>query len=172
MKSLFFPIVFAFCFVMKLAGTKAVLTGEKPSSSKSQNKACHGRPLPSAVRPQKPIYAIDWHSFLCLGLEINTLFSALFLSDTLCTSKGKRGLYRTQDAMGTPVEVRLLYLAPFKNIIGLMYGIRLFYLPHLIFCLSSFYEFTTKVGNKIPQKLETKYRKSWKQNATKVGNKC
>ena len=74
--------------------------------------------------------------------------------------------------MGTPVQVRVMYPTPFKNIIGLIHVIRLFYLPLLIFCLSSFYEFTTKVGNKIPQKLETKYRKSWKQNATKVGNKC
>lgn len=61
MKSLFFPIVFAFCFVIMLAGTKAVPTGETPSSGRSQNKPCHGRPLPSAVRLQKPIYAIDWH---------------------------------------------------------------------------------------------------------------
>ena len=74
--------------------------------------------------------------------------------------------------MGTPVQVQFLYPAPFKNIIGLIHGIRSFCLPHLIFCLSSLYEFTAKVGNKIPQKLETKYRKSWKQNATKVGNKC
>ena len=95
MKSLFFPIVFVFCFAIMLAGTKAVPTGETPSSGRSQNKACHGRPLPSAARPQKPIYAIDWHSFLYLGLEINALFSVLFLSDTLCSSKGKKGLYRT-----------------------------------------------------------------------------
>ena len=47
-----------------LAGTKAVPTGETPSSGRSQNKACHGRPLPSAARPQKPIYAIDWHIFV------------------------------------------------------------------------------------------------------------
>ena len=45
------------------------------------------------------------------------------------------------------------------------------YLPNLIFCLSSFYEFTAKVGNKTPQKLETKYRKSWKQMLTKK-SKC
>ena len=95
MKSLFFPIVFAFCFVIMLAGTKAVPTGETPSSGRSQNKACHGRPLPSAARPQKPIYAIDWPSFSCLGLEINTLFSVLFLSDALCSSKGKKGLCKT-----------------------------------------------------------------------------
>ena len=95
MKSLFFPIVFAFCFVIKLAGTKAVPTGEILSSGRSQNKACHGRPLPPAARPQKPIYAIDWHSFLYLGLETNTLFSVLFLSNTLRSSKGKKGLYRT-----------------------------------------------------------------------------
>lgn len=90
MKSLFFPIVFAFCFVIKLAGTKAVPTDEILSSGRSQNKACHGRPLPSAACPQKPIYAIDWHSFLYLGLETNTLFSVLFLSNTLCSSKGKK----------------------------------------------------------------------------------
>ena len=95
MKSLFFPIVFVFCFAIMLAGTKAVPTGETPSSGRSQNKACHGRPLPSAARPQKPIYAIDWHSFSYLGLETNTLFSVLFLTDTLCSSKGKKGLYRT-----------------------------------------------------------------------------
>ena len=57
--------------------------------------------------------------------------------------------------MGTPVQVRFLYPAPFKNIIGLIQGIRSFCLPLLILCLSSFYEFTTKVGNKMPQKLET-----------------
>ena len=95
MKSLFFPIVFAFCFVIMLAGTKAVPTGETPSSGRPQNKACHGRPLPSAGRPQKPIYAIDWHSFSYSGLETNTLFPVLFLSDTLCSSKGKKGLCRT-----------------------------------------------------------------------------
>ena len=39
MKSLFFPIVFAFCFVIVLAGTKAVPTGETPSSSMSQKHA-------------------------------------------------------------------------------------------------------------------------------------
>ena len=94
MKSLFFPIVFVFCFVIMLAGTKAVPTGETPSTGGPRNKACHGRPLPSAARPQKPIYAIDWH-FLYFGLEINTLFSVLFLSDTLCSSKGKTGLYKT-----------------------------------------------------------------------------
>lgn len=59
MKSLFFPIVFAFCFAIMLIVTKAVPTGETPSSGQSQNKACHGRPLPSVVRPQKPIYVID-----------------------------------------------------------------------------------------------------------------
>ena len=95
MKSLFFLIVFAFCFVIVLAGTKTVLTGEKPSSSMFQNKACHGRPLPSAARPQKPIYAIDWHSFSYSRLEVNTLFSVLFLSDTLCSSKGKKELCKT-----------------------------------------------------------------------------
>ena len=94
MKSLFFPILFAFCFVIMLAGTKAVPTGETPSSGKSQNKACHGRPLPSAARPQKPIYAIDWHSFSYSGLETNTLFFVLFLSDTLFSSKGKKELCR------------------------------------------------------------------------------
>ena len=55
-----------------------------------------------------------------------------------------------------------------KNIIGLIHGIRPFYLSRLIFCLSSFYEFTAKVGNKMPQILEPKYRKSWKQNVNKV----
>ena len=55
-----------------------------------------------------------------------------------------------------------------KNIIGLIHVIRPFYLSHLIFCLSSFYEFTAKVGNKMPQKLELKCRKSWKQNVNKV----
>lgn len=70
--------------------------------------------------------------------------------------------------MGTPVQVRFLYPAPFKNIIGLIQGIRSFCLPHLIFCLSSFYEFTAKVGNKIPQKLETKCHKSWKQMLTSL----
>lgn len=65
--------------------------------------------------------------------------------------------------MGTPVQVRFLYPAPFKFEIGLIHGIRPFYLPHLIFCLSFFYEFTAKVGNKIPQKLETKCHKYWKQ---------
>lgn len=39
MKSLLFPIVFAFCFVIKLTGTKAIPTGETPSSGRSQNKA-------------------------------------------------------------------------------------------------------------------------------------
>ena len=95
MKSLFFPIVFAFCFVIMLAGTKAVPTGETPSIGRSQNKACHGRPLPSAARPQKPIYAIDWHSFSYFGLKTNTLFFVLFLSDTFCSSKEEKGLYRT-----------------------------------------------------------------------------
>ena len=33
MKSLLFPIVFAFCFVIKFAGTKMVPTGEIPSSA-------------------------------------------------------------------------------------------------------------------------------------------
>lgn len=47
-----------------LAGTKAVPTGETPSSGRSQNKACHGRPLPSAARLQKPMYVIDWHFFV------------------------------------------------------------------------------------------------------------
>ena len=47
MKSLFFTIVFASCFAIILAGTKAVPTGETPSSGGSQNKVCHGRPLPS-----------------------------------------------------------------------------------------------------------------------------
>ena len=94
MKSLLFPIVFAFCFVIKLAGTKAAPTDETPSSGRSQNKACHGRPLSPAARPQKPMYAIDWHSFLYFGLETNTLFSVLFLSDTLCSSKGKKELCR------------------------------------------------------------------------------
>ena len=70
-----------------------------------------------------------------------------------------------QNAMGTPVQVRFLYPAPFKFEIGLIHGIRPFCLSHLIFCLSSFYEFTAKVGNKIPQILETKYHKSWKQKA-------
>ena len=74
--------------------------------------------------------------------------------------------------METPVQVRFLYPAPFKFEIGLIHCIRPFYLPHLIFCLSYFYELTAKVENKMPQNLETKYRKSWKQNATKVGNKC
>lgn len=46
-------------------------------------------------RPQKPIYAIDWHSFSYLGLETNTLFSVLLLSDTLCFSKGKKRLCKT-----------------------------------------------------------------------------
>lgn len=46
-------------------------------------------------RPQKPIYAIDWYSFSYLGLETNTLFSVLFLSDTFCSSKGKKELCRT-----------------------------------------------------------------------------
>ena len=64
MKSLFFPIVFVFCFVIMLAGTKAVPTGETPSTGGPRNKACHGRPLPSAARPQKPIYAIDCHFFI------------------------------------------------------------------------------------------------------------
>lgn len=44
MKSLFFPIVFAFCFAIMLIVTKAVPTGETPSSVQSQNKACHCRP--------------------------------------------------------------------------------------------------------------------------------
>lgn len=43
-----------------LAGTKAVPTGETPSSGRSQKYACHGRPLPSA----KAIYAIDWYFFV------------------------------------------------------------------------------------------------------------
>lgn len=55
-----------------------------------------------------------------------------------------------------------------KNIIGLIHVIRPFYLSHLIFCLSSFYEFTAKVGNKMSQILEPKYRKSWKQNVNIV----
>ncbi len=59
MKSLLFPIVFAFCFVIKLAGTKAVPTDETPSSDRFQNKTCHGCSLPSAACPQKPIYVID-----------------------------------------------------------------------------------------------------------------
>ena len=49
---------------MKLAGTKAIPTGGTPSSSMSQKYACPGCPLPSAARPQKPIYAIDWHFFV------------------------------------------------------------------------------------------------------------
>ena len=69
MKSLFFSIVFEFYFVIMLAGKKMVPTGETPSIGRSQNKACHGRPLPSAARPQKPMYAMDWHSFLYLGLK-------------------------------------------------------------------------------------------------------
>lgn len=36
-----------------------------------------------------------------------------------------------------------------KNIIGLIQGIRPFYLSRLIFCLSFFYEFTAKVRNKM-----------------------
>ena len=44
MKSLSFPIVFEFYFVIMLAGTKTVPTGETPSIGRSQNKACHGRP--------------------------------------------------------------------------------------------------------------------------------
>lgn len=51
MKPLFFPIVFAFCFVIMLAGTKAVPTDETPSIDRSQKYACNGRPLPSAARP-------------------------------------------------------------------------------------------------------------------------
>lgn len=90
MKSLFFPIVFAFFFVLMLAGAKAAPTDETPSFGRSQNKACYDRPLPLATRPQKPMYAIDWHSFFCLGLEINTLFSVLLRSDTLCSFKGKK----------------------------------------------------------------------------------
>ena len=39
MKSLVFPIVFALCFVILLAGTKAVPTGETPSLGKSQKKS-------------------------------------------------------------------------------------------------------------------------------------
>lgn len=50
-----------------------------------------------------------------------------------------------------------------KNIIGLIHGIRPFYLSRLIFCLSSFYELTAKVGNKMPQILEP--------NTAKVRNK-
>ena len=121
-KSLFFPIVFAFCFVVMLTGTKAVPTGETPSFGRSQNKACHGRP--QLVR--KSQYTLLIGIFLYIGLETNTPFSVLFLSDTLCSSKGKKGLCRTQDAMGTPMQVRFLYVAPFKFEIGLIHGIRPF----------------------------------------------
>ena len=72
MKSLFFPIVFAFCFVIMLAGTKAVPTGETPSSGRSQKYACHGRPLPSAARSRSQytlligilFRALDWKQIL------------------------------------------------------------------------------------------------------------
>ena len=42
-----FSIVFVSCFVIMLAGTKAAPTDEILSSGRFQNKACHGRPLPS-----------------------------------------------------------------------------------------------------------------------------
>ena len=48
-----------------------------------------------------------------------------------------------------------------------------------LFCLPYFkalfilvpWIFTANIGNKIPQMLETKNHKSWKQKTTKVGNK-
>ena len=94
-----FLFVIVFPFAIMQLGTKAVPTGETPSIDRSQKYACHGRPLPSAARPQKPIYAIDWPSFSYLWLEINTLFSVLLLSDTLCSSIGKKGPCRTQDPL-------------------------------------------------------------------------
>ena len=92
MKSLFFPILFAFCFVIMLAGTKAVPTGETPSSGRSQNKACHGRPLPSAARPQKPIYAIDWQSFSHLGQEKYAIFRPVPIGCALFSQRKERAM--------------------------------------------------------------------------------
>lgn len=45
---------------------------------------------PQLVRKSQYTLLID--IFLYLGLETNTLFSVLFLSDTLCSSKGKKEL--------------------------------------------------------------------------------
>lgn len=63
-------------------------------------------------------------------------------------------------SMSFKVKNKKVKIETTQNIIGLIHGIRPFYLSCLIFCLSSFYEFTAKVGNKMPQILEPKYRKS------------
>lgn len=62
MKSLLFPIVFAFCFVIRLAGTKVV------PIVKHHHLAGLKTRLAMAVRfrPQKSMYAIDWHFFRTL----------------------------------------------------------------------------------------------------------
>lgn len=67
MKSLFFPIIFEFCFVIKLAGTKTVPTDEILSSGRSQNKACHGRPLSSYSYRIR--FALSKERKSCVGLR-------------------------------------------------------------------------------------------------------
>ena len=73
-----------------LAGTKAVPTGETPSSGRSQNKACHGRPLPSAARPQKPIYAIDWHFFVLWAVNKYAVFCPVPIGYALLFQRKER----------------------------------------------------------------------------------
>ena len=66
-------------------------------------------------RPQpvrKSQYTLLIGIFSYSGLEINTLFSVLFLSDALCSSKRKKELYRIKDLLENSVQVQVLSRAP------------------------------------------------------------
>lgn len=71
---------------------KVVPTGETPLSGRSQNKACHGRPLPSAARSQKPIYAIDWHFFIPWAGNKCTIFCPVPIGYALLFQRKERAM--------------------------------------------------------------------------------
>lgn len=71
---------------------KVVPTGETPLSGRSQNKACHGRPLPSAARSQKPIYAIDWHFFILWAGNKCTIFCPVPIGYALLFQRKERAM--------------------------------------------------------------------------------
>ena len=82
MKSLFFPTVFSFCFVIMLAGTKAVPTGETPSICRSKIRfAMAVRFRPQLVRKSQCTLLIgilfltlDWQQISSCASDSTSVF--------------------------------------------------------------------------------------------------
>ena len=92
MKSLLFPILFAFCFAILLIVMKTAPAGKAPSLNRARNQ---GLLWPSAsVRCSSAKANIHyWLAFFSVPWagNKNAIFH-LFLTDTLCSSKGKKEL--------------------------------------------------------------------------------